>query len=277
MIDLFVSEIKKKKILSSLPDLFVRKLVVSFLDEHPPLKKSLGRHNKPLKSKDFRLLLKGIRKTLHDIYGVFTLKERELNYLRNHLRNLHKLDEEAFRIHLEILSTHKSSLERIDYYHEVYETIFSFTGSPESIVDLACGLNPLSFPWMGLKKVDYFAFEISPSDCDFLNEYFKIMKPFGLNGKAFAVDLLDLKEIPKADVCFLFKVLDSLEDLQRNYSEKLLKRIPCKFIVVSFPTMSLGGKNPIKQRGWFFRMMRNLGYSAKTFEIENEIFYIVKK
>jgi len=88
---------------------------------------------------------------------------------------------------------------------------------------------------------------------------------------------LRVRKFPEVDVCFLFKALDTLEDLERNYSEKLLKKIHAKFVVVSFPTMSIGGRNPIRQRGWFFRMMRKLGYSADTFELENEIFCIIRK
>jgi len=276
MIDKFISEIKKKKNLSSLSDDFVKRLIENYFEEYPKLEKVLEDHPKPLKSRDFKFMMKDIRKTLHDVYGVFILKKKSLKRLKEHLKQIKKLDEESLQLHAELLSTHKSSLERLDFYYEIYEKIFSYTGKPRSILDLACGLNPLSFPFMDLKKVDYFASELTEQDSDFIQEYFDIMKPFGLNGKVFAMDLLNIKEFPETDVCFLFKVLDSLEDIERDYSEKLLKKINSKFIVVSFPTMSIGGRNPIKQRGWFFRMMRELDYKAEIFEIENEVFYIIK-
>lgn len=277
MIDEFVSEIKKKKNLSSLPDDFVRRLVEDFLGKYPLLKKSLESHPKPLRSRNFKLLLKEVRKQLHEIYGVFIIGNKDLKILEEHLKGSGKLDETALQMHMKLLSMHKSSAERLDFYSEVYEKIFSYTGKPKSILDLACGLNPLSFPWMGLKSVKYFAYELTTEDSRFIQNYFGIMKPFGLDGEAFAADIINLKSLPKADVCFLFKALDSLESLKRNYSEELLKKIPSKFIVVSFPTMSIGGRNPIKQRGWFFRMMRSLGMEAETFEIENEMFYMIKR
>lgn len=277
MIDGFVSEIKKKKNLNSLPNDFVKDLILSFFKKYPKLEDNLKKHPKPLKSKDFKFMLKEIRKTLHDVYGVFILGEKDLKPLKEHLKKTKKLDEEALQLHSELLSSHKSSAERLNFYPEIYENIFSHTGKPKSILDLACGLNPLSFPWMGLEKVDYFASELTEQDSKFIQEYFHIIKPFGLNGKAFAMNLVKFKKLPKTDICFLFKTLDSLEDLEKDYSEKLLKKIPAKFVVVSFPTMSIGGRNPIRQRGWFLRMMRNLGYSAESFEIENEIFYMIKK
>lgn len=277
MIEEFVSEIKKKKNLSSLPDGFVQELIIDFFDKYPKLEEKLKGHPKPLKSKDFKFLLKEVRKKLHGIYGVFILNKKDLKHLEEHLKTVKKLDEDALQLHIKLLSAHKSSAERLDFYSEIYENIFSYTGKPKSILDLACGLNPLSFPWMSLKKVKYFASELTEYDSKFIQEYFDIMKPFGLDGKAFAMDLIKLKQLPKTDICFLFKVLDSLEELEQNYSKELLKKIPSDYIVVSFPTMSIGGKNPIRQRGWFFRVMRELGLSAESFEIENEVFYIIKK
>lgn len=277
MIENFISEIKKKKNLSPLPDSFVKNLVEDFFKKYPNLEESLKVHPKPLKSKNFKFMLKEIRKKLHGLYGVFILSRKDLRPLEDHIKKVKKLDEKALQLHTKILNSHKSSAERLDYYSNIYEKIFSYTGKPKTILDLACGLNPVSFPWMGLENVEYFAYELTEEDSKFIQHYFDIMKLFGLKGKAFAADLIKTKRFPNADVCFLFKILDSLEDLEKNYSKNLLKKIPSKFLVVSFPTMSIGGKNPIRQRGWFFRMMRELNYSAESFEIENELFFIIKK
>lgn len=278
MIDEIIFEIKKKKVLSSLPEEFVKSLIIDFFKKYPKLEKDLKKHPKLLKSRDFKFLLKEIRKKLHSIYGVFVLDEKGLKLLKSHLKKTKKIDDRALDIHRKILLTHKSTAERFDNYSFVYEKIFSITGKPDKILDLACGLNPLSFPWMRLKKVFYYASELTLEDSKFIQDYFDLMKKHsGLHGKAFAMNLLNFRKFPEADVCFLFKVLDSLEDLKKNYSKVLLEKISAKFLVVSFPTMSLGDKKPIKERGWFFRMMRELDYSFESFEIENEIFYIVKK
>lgn len=273
-----VKKLKEKRILKSLSDEFVKNQVELYFKKNIHARKILEKHPKPLKSKEFKRVLKDLRKRLHEVYGVFILDKKDLSLLKDYLKKTKKIDTEALELHKEILLTHKSTAERFDSYLSVYENIFKITGKPKSILDLACGLNPLSFPWMGLKEVDYFASELTEEDSRFIQDYFDVMKRYsGLNGKAFSMDLLKIKQLPKTDVCFLFKVLDSLEDLERDVSKEILKKIPARFVVVSFPTMSIGGKNPIRQRGWFFRVLRQLGCSAESFEIENEMFYIIKK
>src|SRR3989338_9387488 len=76
--------------------------------------------------------------------------------------------------HINILKTHISSKERISIYPELYEKIFSITGKAKSILDLSCGLNPLSFPFMKLPlSIKYFATELCEDDLLFIEKYFQ--------------------------------------------------------------------------------------------------------
>ena len=49
-----------------------------------------------------------------------------------------------------------STKERIDYYPKIYSEIFRIAGKPGIIADLGCGVNPFSFPYMNLKKLNLF-------------------------------------------------------------------------------------------------------------------------
>jgi len=273
MIKEFVKTIKDKKSLKNLDDSFVEKLILDYLDKHLKLKKKLVEHPKVLKSKEFDVLLKEVRKKLHEVYGVFNLGVISLDGLRKALEGEGDVAEE----HKKLLMKHKSSMERIDDYEFIYEKIFSVTGKPKSVLDLACGLNPLSFVFMGLKKVDYYAYEVSSKDVKFLKEYFKLMKGKGLNGKGVAVDLLHAGKFPKTDVCFLFKTLDSLEALKKDYSYELFDKINSKFIVVSFATKSIGGRGKLGDRKWFLRFLEKKKYRYEGFELGNEVFYVVRR
>ena len=244
------------------------------MDKNKKIKDKLVKHNKPLKSKEFDILLKDIRKKLHEVYGIFNLSDVKLDDLKRKLKG--EISGDVIEEHRKLLVCHRSSKERIDDYSFIYDKIFSITGKPRSILDLACGLNPLSFPFMELKKVDYFAYDVSTKDCKFLKDYFSLMKKFGLNGKAVAVDLLHVGKMPKVDVCFLFKVLDSLEALERNYSYELFKKIDAKFVVVSFSMKSIGGVSKLKKRNWFINFLEKEKYSYESFETGNEVFYVVK-
>lgn len=274
MIKKIISVIKSKKQLSSLEDKFVEKLILKFFENNPKLKARLENHPKIEKSKEFKVVVKSVRKELHDVYEVFKLDPKRsalLECLKKYL-DKNKLDKKAIELHEQILETHQSTKERLNDYEEVYKKILY--PKPQKILDLAAGLNPLSFPWMKLKKVDYIASELSSEDCKFINDYFKIMKKFGLNGKVMQLDLLDKCKLPKVDICFLFKTLDSLESLKKNISRNLLNSIDAKKIVISFPTKTLSGKKLSEKRlVWFERLAKDF----EIFEVENEIFYILHK
>jgi 16S rRNA (guanine(1405)-N(7))-methyltransferase len=277
-LDVIVSDVKKKKTLRSLDSSFVRQMVLGYFDKNPKVKRVLEAHPRFQKSRDYKVMLKHIRRTLHDVYGVFNLSKRSLAELEEHLKKSKGLDVKALSIHAKILQSHKSTQERFPSYEPLYISIFKVTDKPKTILDLACGLNPLSFPWMGLKSLIYYAYELSPDDASFIQSYFDVMKRYsGLKGKAFSADLLNFPSFQKCDVCFLFKALDSLESLKRGVSLELIKGIDAKFIVVSFPTRSISGKRRLKPRAWFLNMLKDLDLAYKDIELENEIFYVIKK
>lgn len=277
-LNLIVSDVKSKRSLKSLDSDFVKSLVLDYFSKYPHVKKRLDSHPRFQKSKDYKSMVKYVRKLLHDVYGVFNLHKKSLSDLEAHLKRVKELDDRALEIHAKILHCHKSTQERFPSYSPLYISIFRITGKPRIILDLACGLNPFSFPWMGLDKVVYYAYELSEEDSSFIQSYFNIMKSFSsLDGKAVSADLLRLPSLPKSDVCFLFKVLDSLELIKKGISAELIGKINSKCLVISFPTRSIGGKKRLKPRFWFLSLLKGLDLDYKTIELENEIFYIIKK
>jgi len=261
MIDLIVKEIRKKKEFQNLDALFVKSLIKK---EYERVKDGLIGHVNPKKNKDFKNIIKNSRKILHDIYGVFnidTKKRKEI--LEKIKKNPHNKD-----LHRHLLETHRSSKERLFFYENLYEKILS--KKDKTILDIGCGLNPVSWIFMKNKPQKYIALELTNEDCAFLNDYFKAVK---LNGKALRVDLLKVKSFEAADVCFIFKVLDSLEEVKKGISKEILNKLQCKKIIVSFPSRTLSGKGRIGTRRWFERLIKKF----EKFEIENEIFYIINK
>jgi len=277
-LDVIVSDVKKKKTLRALDPFFVKKLILEYFDKNKKVVRILESHPKFQKSKEYKTMLKHLRRVLHEVYGIFNVSKRSLAELDAHLKKTKHLDAKALDIHARILQSHKSTQERFPSYAPFYVSLFRVTGKPKTILDLACGLNPLSFPWMRLDEVTYYAYELSPDDASFIQSYFDIMKKYsGLRGRAFSADLLKAPMLPSCDVCFLFKALDSLESLRKGISLDLITLIDAKFIVVSFPTRSISGKKRLKERFWFLKIVDDLGYSYKTIELENEIFYVVVK
>ena len=101
MIKEFVKTIKDKKSLKNLDDGFVEELVLDYLDKHPKLKKKMVEHPKVLKSKEFDILLKEIRKKLHEVYGIFNLGNPNLDGLKG--------KGDIVEEHKKLLMKHKSS------------------------------------------------------------------------------------------------------------------------------------------------------------------------
>ena len=262
-----LDEIKKKKILRDLEDHFVLELLDDYLVKHPKLIVKLKEKGSFQKSKEFKLIVKDVRSVLHDVYGLFSFDKKKVEKL---------LKEKEFDLdwHVKVLKCSKSTSERLNYYPIIYEQIWSEIGEIKSILDLGCGLNPFSLLYMDLKNVEYSAYELTSGYCDVINKYFKLAK---VNGKCESVDLLKIKKLPKADVCFLFKVLDGLEQIKLNYTLELFEKISSKFIIVSFATRSINAGKKFNRGKWFIRMLDKMKLKYKFFETDNEIFYIINK
>lgn len=270
-----IEEVKKKKEFCELQDDLVKEKVDEVLRQNPKLKEFLERN----RSEGYNKIIKLTREKLHRAYGVFQIEDK--NRAQGLLDELKKTEDphEILSIHRLLLSLTMSTKERLPFYEKLYSRIFAVTGWPRSILDLGCGFNPLSFPFMGLEEVDYWAYDLNGDDIKILNNYFKVMGD-DLNGKAELINLerIDCKTLPKADVCFLFKVLDIIDKKDHKKSEEIIKSLNCKWIVASFSTKTVSGKKMTHPyRGWMNRMLERLGYEFKIIEFENEIFYVIKK
>ena len=225
-------------------------------------------------------MIKDIRKNLHKLYSTYSSKKNKRNKLLEELKNNPK----NLNIIKQVLKTFVSANERIEDYEIIYKNIFNITCKPKSIIDLGCGLNPLSFPFMHLKYLDYYCYDIDEEDIKFLNEYFNIMKSKGLNGKAQILNVQDFEKIskllPTVDIIFLWKIIDLIDIDNHKTSEELIKILmdKSKFLVASFATKTITRK-PMNfpKIKWFELMLNRIGLSFETFSINNEIFYVIKE
>lgn len=258
-----ISEVKKKKEFKDLDDSFVEDALNKIAREN-----QLDLNN-PKKTEE---AVKKTRAFLREVYGAFISADTKRRVKL--LSSLDHLDD--LEGHRRIMKLHISTAERMPFYNQVYKRIFEITGKPESILDIACGLNPLSYPFLGF-NVKYFAYELSETDASFIQKYFDKMK---INGKALYGDITrndEMVRLPEADVCFLFKAIDTLESIKWNVTHELFSLLKCKWIVASFPLRSLGrGKAiPEKRLSWFLKLISGMKY--ERFNIGDEVFFCVRK
>ena len=196
------------------------------------------------KNADVKIAIKATKRKLHQIFGCYT-NRREPHYdeIYEKLKAAYdtQLETEIKETCRRVLMLHTSTKERITILEKFYESIFNVTGQPKSVIDIACGLNPLTLPWMGLgKTAQYFAYDIDEKTIDFTNKYLNLT---GLKSMALAQDVIVQPPVIEADVALLLKTIPCLERQEKGCSIRLMEALQAKHIVVSFPVKSIGGKS----------------------------------
>jgi len=259
-----IKKIKQNKKYKSISNEIIKKEIKDYFKKNPD-------------AQDNKTIIKEIRAILHKSYSSFQTKKKTKKY--KYLEEL-KQNKNKETIN-KLLSLTLSTKERINDYEFIYKNIFKITKKPKTIIELGCGLNPLSFPYMNIDFLNYYAYDIDEEDRRFLNKYFKIMKN-KINGKAEILDLRNnkkLSKIPFSDIIFLFKVIDIIDKENHKPSEKLIQILikKTKFIVISFALKTITRKKMnFPKRKWFELMLNRLNLNYKIFKTDNEIFYIIK-
>jgi 16S rRNA (guanine(1405)-N(7))-methyltransferase len=179
---------------------------------------------------------------------------------------------------LALMRRHASTRERLPILETFYQQVFAGLPPVRSLLDLACGLNPLALGWMPLAQgATYLA-------CDVHGELVDIVAAFlsltGVDGRATVCDLAAAIPSVPADVALALKLLPVLEQLQRGAALRLLQDTAAGRIVVSYPTRSLGGRG----RGMavtYERQLRELvagqPWDITRFEFPGELVFLVDK
>lgn len=223
--------------------------------------------------------LKGTKSRLHQVYGAF---EREIDYEAG-FRRL----EVAFGARSgpdiaaacrEVLRLHQSTVERLPILDEFYAGIWEVTGVPRSLLDLACGLNPLTLPWMHLTPgAQYFAFDIDEPRIAFLNRFFRLA---GFPPLASWQDIVCRPPQVEADVALLLKTSPTLERQEKGSTLCLLQALKTPFAVVSFSVKSLGGRAKGMAAHYereFLSMVESEPWQVSKLAFKTELVFVVGK
>lgn len=267
-----IEAIKDKKELRGIDNTVVLRVSDEYFSTHSKEKKALDKWNP--KAAVSKKIIKEIRAMLREIYGVFqktSLEQRQKLFDEFLLTKGKGAELQALN---KLLLSHQSTQERVSHYKEIYHNIFTITGKPQKILDLGCGFNPLAYQWLGCNP-KYDCCDISRQDMNLVQEFFN---QTGINGRAFVADLITIPKLPVADVTFLFKLVDTLETQERNVTKKLLTSLITQWSVVSFPTVSIGGRG-FREGGkenWFTRFLDEKGFAWSRFDVPGEEFYLIK-
>lgn len=222
--------------------------------------------------------VKATKNKLHQVAGAYLDSDPDYARWLEMLTAAREGPEAFRRTCLEIMQHHASSRERVALLPSFYADTLAGLAPIHSILDVACGLNPLAISWMPLAAGGtYYACDIYSDQIAFLNAFFELA---GVDGHATACDLVTAPPTVQVDVALALKILPPLEQLGKNNGIRLLRALNARHLLVSFPARSLGGRNKQMVEHYeagFRAMIQDEGWEVERFEYATELVFRVTK
>ncbi|MCA9976508.1 MAG: hypothetical protein KC413_12185 [Anaerolineales bacterium] len=185
--------------------------------------------------------LKATKNKLHQVGGAYF--EAKIDYERAlaRLRETHD-DADAFRATCrDLMRRHASTRERLPILDEFYQTVLAHLPPIHSVLDVACGLNVLTWPWLPLSPdTHYYACDIYGDMIAFVSD---VMQIAGISGAAEVRDVVSEPPARPVDLVLLLKLLPVLEQVEKTAVSHLLDTLNARYLLISFPVASLGGRS----------------------------------
>jgi 16S rRNA (guanine(1405)-N(7))-methyltransferase len=244
----------------------------------PDLIQSIGAQELA-KRRNLKEAVKATKNKLHQVGGAYLKQSMNYETWLAQLRAAQAGDRADFlRASTNILSYHASTAERLPILDQFYAT--SLAGLPplQTVIDVACGLNPLTIPWMALpENAVYYAYDIFQDQIDFLNAFMALA---GINGRAEARDVIQDCPGQPADLALALKAIPCLEQIDKSAGARLLDSLNAKYLLVSFPVQSLGGRSKgmaVNYEARFQELVAGRGWSIRRFAFATELAFLVVK
>ena len=261
-IETVVTAVKESKKYGDTAEATIRELAVE----------ALRRYKKPKQA------IKAVRAQLHSIMAPY-LGDPDYDAAKTMVTAVFASGDEAQVRTLcqDLMGHHLSTRERLSLLDRFYREIFAVTGKPDSLLDIACGLNPLAFPWMDLPfSTQFYAYDIHEPRIDFLNHYFRAQ---GLAPLARIQDVALQFPQETADVALFLK---EMPRFVRNYGDlgrPLLEALNVRWLVVSYPAVSThGGRNLTNRyREFMAQLTEGLPWTTTEILFEGELVFCIEK
>jgi 16S rRNA (guanine(1405)-N(7))-methyltransferase len=222
--------------------------------------------------------IKATKRKLHQVSGAYLEGGMEYAAWLRDLRASAGNSADLRRTCAQVLAHHASTRERLDILDEFYATVLADLPPVRSVLDLACGLNPLAIPWMDLPDgATYYAYDIYEDMVDFLRAFMHLTQ---VDGQAAACDVLGRCPKPRVDLALVLKSIPCLEQIDKSASAQFLDAIDARYLLVSFPVHSLGGRRkgmPANYEAHFRELIAGRGWSVERFAFATELAFLITK
>lgn len=232
------------------------------------------------KRRSYKEALKATKNKLHQVGGAY--QDTKIDYgqalvrLRDAGHGLTQIDTEK-EIYREVMRLHTSTRERLPILDRFYAETLADLPPIHSVMDIACGLNPLAQDWMPLAdNATYLAYDIYADMMGFLGEYFTLV---GRPGRAEVRDVVCEPPTEPVDLALLLKTLPVLAQIDKTAVPRLLDSLQAKYLLISFPAKSLGGRQKGMVQNYeaqFEEWLAGRGWGVKRFVFDNELAFLVE-
>ncbi|MGI6739957.1 MAG: hypothetical protein ACOX7C_00495 [Brevefilum sp.] len=225
-------------------------------------------------------VIKYVRNKCHQIGGAYFKKKFDLALFLQALENLPKdLNvEQARQFCITTMGYHASTAERLPILETFFQTCLAPIAPITSILDLACGLNPLALPWMPMAPTfSYTACDIYEDMLEGLQSYFA---HFMIDGQTRPCDLIEKIPQDQAQVALILKSIPCLEQVDKEISPHMLENLQTDHILISYPAHSLGGRKKGMSefyREHFYRLISGKPWHIREFVFSSELAFLVSK
>lgn len=176
-----------------------------------------------------------------------------------------------------VMMSHASTQERLPILEEACGEILRRIPRPNRLIDLACGLNVFTLPWLDPdRSLEYVGIECDGCLVEAGNAY---LSASGRSGELICGDLLGADSVPQGDVYVLLKALPCLDQQAPGSAFAVLERLSGCRVVVSYPVKSLGGRGkgmPAHYDAALTELADRLALRVETIRFPQETFYFLE-
>jgi len=226
--------------------------------------------------RSFKEAVKATKNKLHQVGGAYFAAK--IDYARA-LADLRTAvgDDASFRVACHtIMGLHASTRERLPILEEFYTTILADLPPISSVMDVACGLNGLAWPWMPFaRETRYIGYDIYADMIGFVGEFMALV---GVQGETAVRDVITHPPDQQVDLVLLLKLLPVLAQVEETAVPRLLDTLQARYLLISFPAASLGGRKKgmvANYEAQFQTWAAGRNWGVQRFEFATELAFLV--
>ena len=178
-----------------------------------------------------------------------------------------------------VMTQHTSTRERLPILDRFYTEILADLPPVHSVLDLACGFNPLTIPWMSLPAdAIYYAYDIYEDLMSFLQRFISLCGYRTIVGAQSIIG--NYPVVPRVDLALLLKAIPCLEQVDKAAGSRLLNQIDAQNILVTYPVHSLGGRAKGMVTNYetrFMELIESSGWQVHKYTYRSELAFLLRK